>query len=110
MEISTIEDCGELFAWVEAHVSGGLVRCYAIDAFLHCSICWSVQLLTGCSDATVSCCSKAAAGHCLLGEPHSCCLYHCRVSYGSLLLSYCMRRLVTPRQPPCGSATTSCAV
>ena len=26
MEISTIEDCGELFAWVEAHVSGGLVR------------------------------------------------------------------------------------
>ena len=29
MEMSTIEDCGELFAWVEAHLSGGLVRCYA---------------------------------------------------------------------------------
>ena len=29
MEMSTIEDCGELFAWVEAHLSGGLVRCCA---------------------------------------------------------------------------------
>ncbi len=33
LEMNTIDDCGELFAWVEAHLSGGLVRCYADNAY-----------------------------------------------------------------------------